>query len=176
MKKILLMILTTMLLLSNITPSLISADTKSVNVNYVVSAKVTYLQYDGTSTTQKVKVGETLKEPKHKKRKGHTFIGWRNKETGKTWNFHNPVEEHMTLVAVYQADTTENKDDKGKISSKTKATKHKTRTTQKNEKSILTSPKAGDTADPSMYGIALVLSGMFMAFLVTYAKRKKINK
>lgn len=114
-----------MLLLSNITPSLISADTKSINVKYAVSAKVTYLQYDGTSTTQKVKVGETLKEPKHKNRKGHTFIGWKNKETGRIWDFQTPVEEHMTLVAVYQADTTENKDGtlqvgEGKISLKIK--------------------------------------------------------
>lgn len=114
-----------MLLLSNITPSVISAEEKSVNIHYTVSAQITYIQYDGTSTTQKVLVGETLKEPKHKDRKGHTFVGWQKKETGIFWDFQTPVEEHMTLVAIYQADTTENKDGtlqvgEGKVSLKIK--------------------------------------------------------
>lgn len=110
MKKLISILITIMLLLSGITPIMASEDTKSVNLHYSVSAKVTYLEYDGTSTTQKVDVGTILKEPKHKGRTGHTFQGWKNQATGQFWNFNDPVEEHLTLIACYKAETTENKD------------------------------------------------------------------
>lgn len=82
-------------------PSVAFAETQSTTLHYSVSATVVYVDYDGTQTTQKVDVGNTLKEPGHKDRIGYTFLGWKDESTGNFWNFENPVENHLTLTACY---------------------------------------------------------------------------
>lgn len=101
MKKIQSFFISILLFLSCITPVTALADSQSTTVRYSVPAVVTYLDYDGTSTTQKVDVGSKLKAPAPKGKPGCLFDGWKNKKTGNLWNFSNPVTEHMTLIASY---------------------------------------------------------------------------
>lgn len=100
MKKILIFMLC-LLSAFALSPSVAFAETQSTTLHYSVSATVVYVDYDGTQTTQKVDVGNTLKEPGHKDRVGYTFLGWKDESTGFFWNFENPVENHLTLRACY---------------------------------------------------------------------------
>lgn len=101
MKKIPIFLTAILLLLSCMTPLTARADSQSTTVRYSVPATITYRDYDGTSTTQKVEVGTILKEPKAKGKPGCTFEGWKNAKTGLLWDFATPVTEHMTFTASY---------------------------------------------------------------------------
>lgn len=101
MKKIQAFFISLLVLLVSITPVTALADSRSTTVQYSVPATVTYKDYDGTSTTQKVEVGTILKAPKEKGKPGCLFEGWKNEATGQLWNFANHVTEHMTLTASY---------------------------------------------------------------------------
>lgn len=101
MKKTASILISILFLLSCMMPVTAFAETQSTTLHYSVSATVVYVDYDGTQTTQKVDVGNTLKEPGHKNRIGYTFLGWKDKSTGNFWNFENPVENHLTLTACY---------------------------------------------------------------------------
>lgn len=101
MKKTASILISILLLLSCMIPVTAFAETQSTTLHYSVSATVVYVDYDGSQTTQKVDVGNTLKEPGHKDRIGYTFLGWKDESTGNFWNFENPVENHLTLTACY---------------------------------------------------------------------------
>lgn len=109
MKRIKLFFASILLLFSCMAPVTARADSQSTTVRYSVPAIVTYTDFDGTSTTQKVNVGTVLKAPKAKGKPGCVFEGWRNEQTGLLWNFATPVTEHMTLTASY-SDFTEDTD------------------------------------------------------------------
>lgn len=102
MKRKLLILISMMLFLLCIAPAAAFADSKAVDVRYSVSAKIIFVSPDGTQTTQTVEVGERLKEPAHKSMDGYRFLGWKNVAIGEYWDFNDPVEEHMTLTAVYE--------------------------------------------------------------------------
>lgn len=101
MKKTISCIISFLLLLSCMTPIIVLADSQSTTVHYSVPATVIYMDYDGTSTTQKVDVGTLLKAPAAKGKVGYTFNGWKNEKTGQLWDFSQPVMEHLTLIADY---------------------------------------------------------------------------
>lgn len=107
MKKIILILIMCFCLVSYILPMQVFAEEQSTTVTYSVSATVIYVDYDDTQTTQQVEVGTILKAPGHKERQGYTFVGWKNSATGELWNFGTPVTEHLTLVAVYKKDASE---------------------------------------------------------------------
>ena len=117
MKKLLTMIICAMLLFPCITWVLVSADSQSTTVRYSVRATIIYRDYDGTQTTQKVDVGSYLKEPGHKTREGYTFVGWKNSDTEKFWDFSDSVQSSLILIATYEknaedeTDQTENQED-----------------------------------------------------------------
>lgn len=79
----------------------VMADTQATSVSYSVPATITFTDYDGTSTTQKLEVGKTLKEPASKGKKGSLFLGWRDEATGLLWNFSDPVSDNLNLTASY---------------------------------------------------------------------------
>lgn len=95
-------IISILFLLSYITPETALADSQSTTIRYCVPATVIYMDYDGTSTTQKVDVGTKLKAPVPKGKPGCTFSGWKNEKTGLLWDFSQPVTEHLTLTADYR--------------------------------------------------------------------------
>lgn len=101
MKRRIFLLLSIVFLLAGVMPMSIFADSQSTTVTYSVKAIVTYIEYDGVQTVQKVTVGTTLKEPAHKDKAGSSFLGWQNKDTGLFWNFQDPVTDHLTLVARY---------------------------------------------------------------------------
>lgn len=101
MKKTASILISILLLLSCMIPVTAVAETQSTTLHYSVSATVVYMDYDGTQATQKVDVGNSLKEPGHKDRVGYTFLGWKDESTGNFWNFENPIENHLTLTACY---------------------------------------------------------------------------
>lgn len=113
MKRFVTILLSMMLLFPCIVSIVISADIQSTTVRYSVSATIIYRDYDGTQTTQKVEVGSYLKEPGHKTREGYTFVGWKNSDTGKLWDFSEPVESSLILVATYKKNTEEDTDQTG---------------------------------------------------------------
>ena len=80
MKKLILLLISIPLLAS--CTAVVYADSKSTTVRCSAPAVVTYKDYDGTSTTQKVEVGTLLKEPKPKGKPGYTFEGWIDEKTG----------------------------------------------------------------------------------------------
>lgn len=102
MKKKIAFIISILFLLSYITPETALADSQSTTIRYCVPATVIYMDYDGTSTTQKVDVGTKLKAPVPKGKPGCTFSGWKNEKTGLLWDFSQPVTEHLTLTADYR--------------------------------------------------------------------------
>lgn len=102
MKKIIACIISILFLLSCMAPVAALADSQSTTIRYCVPATVIYMDYDGTSTTQKVDVGTKLKAPVPKGKPGCTFSGWKNKKTGLLWDFSQPVTEHLTLTADYR--------------------------------------------------------------------------
>ena len=77
------------------------AGTQSTTVRYSVPAKVTFIDGDA-QTVQEVPVGTVLEAPALADKPGYTFLGWLNEATGELWDFSNPVEDHMTLVAQYE--------------------------------------------------------------------------
>ena len=79
MKKIVLLICSLFLFLC---PIDVYADSQSTTVMYSVPAVVRYVDYDGSSTVQKVDVGTLLKAPSPKGRSGYVFEGWIDSETG----------------------------------------------------------------------------------------------
>lgn len=113
MKRLKVFLITGMLLLSCAAPVTALADSKSTTVHYSVPASVTYREYDGTSTTQKVAAGETLKAPESKGIEGYVFEGWMDLSNGQLWDFEQEVIEHLTLTACYVKAQENNKDDEG---------------------------------------------------------------
>lgn len=101
MKKVFLSLLCMLLLLSCMTRVTVFADTRASLISYSVPATVTYKDYDGSSTTQKVEVGSLLKAPEAKGKEGCSFYGWKDEKSGLFWDFSKPVTEHLTLVAAY---------------------------------------------------------------------------
>lgn len=99
-------VLTTKMLLAGIAAMLLvfvptiyaHAENKVTQVRYEVSATVVYIDGE-VQTTQKVPTGTTLKKPQPAD--ASDFLGWRDAETGCFWNFDEPVEKNLTLVAVY---------------------------------------------------------------------------
>lgn len=77
-------------------------DTKTTTVKYSVSATITFVFQDGEYIYKNIKVGEKLKEPSHEEIEGKKFLGWYNEETGEYWDFNDPIENSMTLVAKYE--------------------------------------------------------------------------
>ena len=77
------------------------ADTQSTMVRYSVPAKVTFIDGDAQAV-QEVPVGTVLEAPTLADKPGYAFLGWLNEATGELWDFSNPVEDHMTLVAQYE--------------------------------------------------------------------------
>ena len=76
-------------------------ETQSTTVRYSVPAKVTFIDGDA-HTVREVPVGTILEAPALADKSGYTFLGWLNEATGELWDFSNPVEDHMTLVAQYE--------------------------------------------------------------------------
>ena len=74
--------------------------TQSTTVRYSVPAKVTFIDGDAQAV-QEVPVGTILEAPALADKPGYAFLGWLNEATGELWDFSNPVEDHMTLVAQY---------------------------------------------------------------------------
>ena len=70
-------------------------------MRYSVPAKVAFIDGDA-QTVQEVPVGTILEAPALADKPGYTFLGWLNEATGELWDFSNPVEDHMTLVAQYE--------------------------------------------------------------------------
>ena len=155
MKRIIVGMLSILLLLSCITPVTALADSQSTTVRYSVPATVIYRDYDGTSTTQKVEVGTTLKAPKVKGRPGYSFAGWIDAKTGLLWDFTTPVTEHMTFTASYSRIRD---DDKSQESS--------------SAVTATDAPRTGDTSFIFGYAVLLVLSATVMVVLV-YKKKKE---
>ena len=77
------------------------ADTQSTTVRYSVPAKVTFIDGDAQAV-QEVPVGTVFEAPTLSDKPGYAFLGWLNEATGELWDFSNPVEDHMTLVAQYE--------------------------------------------------------------------------
>lgn len=98
MKKIVLLICSLFLVLC---PIDVYADSQSTTVMYSVPAVVKYVDYDGSSTVQKVDVGTLLKAPSPKGRSGYVFEGWIDSETGMFFDFSKPVTNHLNLRAQY---------------------------------------------------------------------------
>ena len=101
MKKVKIFFVSILLLFSCMAPVTALADSQSTTVRYSVPATVTYTDFDGTSTTQKVEAGTILKAPNAKGKPGCIFEGWINEQTGLLWDFSTPVTEHMMLTASY---------------------------------------------------------------------------
>ena len=99
MKKALSILLCVLLLLP--CTAAFAADTQSTTLRYSVSARISFVGYDGVRLILQTDVGQTLKEPAHEEIAGYTFIGWVHEETGELWDFSAPVTAHMTLTARY---------------------------------------------------------------------------
>lgn len=83
-------------------PLLVQAeDSQSVPITYSVSAKIK-LDCNGIVNWMDVDVGQRLSVPNHLEREGYRFVGWMNETTGKMWNFDDPVDENLSLKAVYE--------------------------------------------------------------------------
>ena len=165
MRKIQTFFISFLLLLSCITSVTALADSQSTTVRYSVPAIVIYKDYDGTSTTQKVKVGTVLKAPKAKGKPGCVFEGWIDEKTGLLWDFATPVTEHMTLTASYSeldAKKAEQTDGNTGSSAQKKDTSGTT----------VNSPKTGDTSCLYGYESMVMLSVTAMVALL-YARKKK---
>lgn len=147
MKKLILSLISILLLVSCAVS--VYADSKSTTVRYSAPAIVTYKDYDGTSTTQKVDVGTILMEPKPKGKPDCVFLGWIDERTGQLWDFSKPVTEHLTLTASYS-----------------KAQNDKNANTAAKTES---SPNTGDSARTALYTIAFLVS---VAMLIYTIKRK----
>lgn len=165
MKKIISFILSILLLFSCVPQVTVLADSQSTMVKYSVLATVIYKDYDGTSTTQKVKVGTILKAPEAKGKPGCRFIGWKDAKTGDFWDFSKPVTEHMTLVACYSPKNNSNKPGQGN----TNNTPRKLSTSAK----TITLPKTGDISWLEGYEITLMLSIAVMAILLYMRKKEE---
>ena len=105
MKKKLTILISIILLFPCMFPVTAWADSQSATLRYSVSATVIYRDYNGIQTTQKIEAGSTLKEPAHQDRIGYIFLGWKDESTGEFWNFADPVDRHLTLVACYKEDS-----------------------------------------------------------------------
>ena len=101
MKKLCLLLVTVLLAVSPVVMSA-SAESQSTTVRYTVSATVTYLNASGVRITLTVAPGSTLKAPETPTLAGHRFIGWRIDGTDTFWDFTQPVEHDLTLVATFE--------------------------------------------------------------------------
>lgn len=79
----------------------IYADEATVPVTYAVSPKVTLINGDISYVIELDGSGR-ISEPAHYQMDGYEFVGWKNVETGKMWNFNDVVNANMTLKAVYR--------------------------------------------------------------------------
>ena len=94
-KKILMLLLLGLM----IVPMQVKADdSQETDVVYTVDARIVF-KINGREIIQFVKTGDKLNEPSHDEINGYIFKGWYFEDT--KWNFDDPVNEHMTLVAVY---------------------------------------------------------------------------
>lgn len=172
MKKIILCIISSLFLLSCMAPVTALADSQSTTVSYSVPATVIYMDYDRTSTTQKVEVGTKLIEPAPKGKPGYTFSGWKNEKTGQLWDFTQPVTEHLTLTAVYRESTNSKKEKIGEIPIEHENDRAKTNTTS--AAVLIHSPRTGDTTDLLGYGIMLIASVTgLLGWLILRKKKTK---
>lgn len=175
MKKIVCILVSILLLLPCMTPIISNAESKSVMLSYSVSAKVIYIFPDGTQTTQKVAPGSTLKEPRHQKRSGYTFIGWKNEATGKMWNFDDPVTEDLRLVACYRKNAVipqKNNPQKEKPQKHIKIVKKHIKMWHHKVSGKSQTAKTGDEADPAMW--LLICMASLCGICVFIRKKRSI--
>ena len=75
------------------------SNTKTFYVSYTVMAHVSFLNGD-IEFSQDVIPGEPMNEPSHLQIDGYEFVGWFLND--QLWNFADPVNEHMNLIAKYR--------------------------------------------------------------------------
>ena len=170
--------------------------TKTIKQGEQVPEQTVTFESNGGSSIdpQKVKKGESIKEPKAPTRKGYIFSGWyADKKLQQRWNFTTAITENVTLYAKWEQESddtgsTSTTDTSGTSSSKGEETKQssngigspagsstKPAASQNGAQKQTTKqyPKANDTSSAIHWlGIGLVLLG-FAGLLL---RRKKVEE